>query len=184
MTFDGYQAYLSGYTFLSPIRKEAALGHFGEDLRKERMSRGVDLATISGSTKIVTRYLTALENDQFQVLPGGILSKGIVRGYARVVGLDEHTWVDRFLEASRLQGVTDSDDGWVEFANNVKAARPAGSGQSSMLRWMGLCFLLVLLVGVGWFVYSYMSGRTAGRMSPHAVATATVTAPAVNSAGQ
>ena len=65
------------------------MGHFGEELRRERESRGVALETISEKTKVITRYLTALEDDRFEALPGGILSKGIVRGYARTVGLDE-----------------------------------------------------------------------------------------------
>lgn len=162
------------------------MGHFGEELRKERMSRGIDLETISGTTKIVTRYLAALENNQFQVLPGGILAKGIVRGYVRAVGLDEQSWVDRFLEASRSQGICDPDNGWIEFANNVKASRTAKDGRADLrLRWMGVCFLLVLLVGVGWFVYSYVSGRpVTGQTPQHAVTTAAITAPLGGSAGQ
>ncbi|HLJ77145.1 MAG TPA: helix-turn-helix domain-containing protein [Acidobacteriaceae bacterium] len=161
------------------------MGHFGEELRKERMSRGIDLETISGTTKIVTRYLAALENDQFQVLPGGILAKGIVRGYVRAVGLDEQSWVDRFLEASRSQGINNPDNGWIEFANNVKASRPLKDSRADLrLRWMGVCFLLVLLVGVGWFVYSYVSGRPVNGQAPqHAVTTASVTAPLGGSAG-
>lgn len=162
------------------------MGHFGEELRKERMSRGIDLETISGTTKIVTRYLAALENDQFQVLPGGILAKGIVRGYVRAVGLDEPTWVERFLEASRSQSGSDTDNGWIEFANNVKSSRPMKDGRSDMrMRWMGVCFLLVLLVGVGWFVYSYVSGRpVTGQAPQHAVTTASIVAPVHGSAGQ
>ncbi|MGB7134873.1 MAG: helix-turn-helix transcriptional regulator [Acidobacteriaceae bacterium] len=64
------------------------VGRFGEELRKERESRGVALQTISEKTKVIVRYLTALEEDNFAALPGGILSKGIVRGYVRTVGLD------------------------------------------------------------------------------------------------
>ena len=55
------------------------MGHFGEELRQERESRGVALETISEKTKVITRYLTALENEKFEALPGGILSKGIGR---------------------------------------------------------------------------------------------------------
>lgn len=162
------------------------MGHFGEELRKERVSRGIDLETISGTTKIVTRYLAALENEQFQVLPGGILAKGIVRGYVRAVGLDEPTWVERFLEASRPQGAAEPEDGWVEFATNVKMSRPKkDSGPDLRLRWMGICFLLVLLVGAGWFVYSYVSGRPVnGQIAPHAVTTAAITSPVNGSSGQ
>ena len=162
------------------------MGHFGEDLRKERVSRGIDLETISGTTKIVTRYLAALENDQFQILPGGILAKGIVRGYVRAVGLDEPTWVERFLEASQPKAAANPDNEWIEFATNVKMSRPKKESGSGMpLRWMGFCFLLVLLVGVGWFVYSYVSGRPVnGQIAPHAVTTAAITSPVNGTSGQ
>ena len=54
---------------------------FGEDLRSERLSRGIALEEITAITKISRRHLVALEQEKFSLLPGGILSKGIVRGY-------------------------------------------------------------------------------------------------------
>lgn len=98
------------------------MGQFGEELRRERESRGVALETISERTKVITRYLTALEDEKFEVLPGGILSKGIVRGYARTVGLDEAVWVERFVTASRENGQTGEGD-WSEFVQNVGKSR-------------------------------------------------------------
>ena len=57
------------------------MNNFGEQLRKERISRGIALEQISAVTKISQRHLIALEQERFRLLPGGILSKGIVRGY-------------------------------------------------------------------------------------------------------
>ena len=57
------------------------MGSFGEDLRAERVSRGIALEDITAVTKISQRHLVALEQERFRLLPGGILSKGIVRGY-------------------------------------------------------------------------------------------------------
>ena len=75
------------------------MGQFGEELRRERETRGIALEAITDSTKISGRHLNALEQEQFDRLPGGVFNRGIVRGYARVVGLDEETWVDRFMSA-------------------------------------------------------------------------------------
>ncbi len=152
------------------------MGHFGEELRKERVSRGIELTTISGTTKIVTRYLTALENEQFEVLPGGILSKGIVRNYARAVGLDEGVWVERFLAARHELG--QPEDGWVDFVRNVSEARPRTRRPEMRLRWTGVVLLLVVLVGFGWFVYRFVSGRVlAGEVQRHAATSVAVTHP-------
>lgn len=160
------------------------MGQFGESLRKERVSRGIALETISNSTKIVTRYLTALENERFDALPGGILSKGIVRGYARVVGLDETVWVDRFLTASQEQGMAPQDDGWIEFASNVGRTRARIHARSEVRRrWAGVAVLLLLLTGLGWFVWHFVSVRVEAQViqSPAVTAAAVAAPPASTS---
>ncbi len=153
------------------------VGHFGEELRRERESRGVALETISEKTKVITRYLTALEDEKFEALPGGILSKGIVRGYARTVGLDEAVWVERFMTASREHG--QAVDDWSEFAQNVGRSRPrAARGRFSRIRRASLLGLVLLLGGAGFVAWHYMSGRVlADETQQHAVSsTAAATA--------
>ncbi|MGC2617927.1 MAG: helix-turn-helix domain-containing protein [Acidobacteriaceae bacterium] len=155
------------------------MGHFGEELRRERVARGIELETISGTTKIITRYLTALEDEQFDALPGGILSKGIVRGYARAVGLDEVAWVERFLAASQPQGSTGSEDGWVAFVSNVGRSRARSNNRPEMrLRWTGVLMLLLVLAGFGWFVWRYVNGHVnASAAERPAVTSAAVAGP-------
>jgi cytoskeleton protein RodZ len=134
------------------------MGQFGEELRKERESRGIALETITDTTKISSRHLSALEHEQFDRLPGGVFNRGIVRGYARVVGIDEDTWVDRFMSAYQSSGMVIPDDAdWVQFAENVVKQREAGADRQTMrLRWAGVFLLLVLIVGLGWFVYHFV----------------------------
>jgi cytoskeleton protein RodZ len=76
------------------------LPSFGERLKQEREKRKITLEQISVSTKIGTRMLQALEEDNFSQLPGGIFNKGFVRAYSRFVGLDEDQIVAEYLEAS------------------------------------------------------------------------------------
>jgi cytoskeletal protein RodZ len=153
------------------------VGHFGEELRRERESRGVALETISEKTKVITRYLTALENDRFEALPGGILSKGIVRGYARTVGLDEAVWVERFVAASQQH---ESEANWSEFVQNVGKTRPKSVGRESRkLRRAGLWTLVLTLAGGGWAAWHYLGGRVlAEEVQQHAVSSTAAAAPA------
>jgi cytoskeleton protein RodZ len=72
---------------------------FGDKLRREREMRGVSLEEIAESTKIGTRSLRALEEDDFEKLPGGIFNKGFVRAYSRFLGLDEDETVADFEAA-------------------------------------------------------------------------------------
>ncbi len=62
--------------------------------------RGVTLDEIADSTKVGTRLLKALEDEQFDLLPGGIFNKGFVRAYARYLGMDEEQAVADYLQAS------------------------------------------------------------------------------------
>lgn len=126
------------------------MGSFGKDLRAKRLSRGLALENISAVTKISQRHLLALEENDFHSLPGGILSKGIVRGYAEAVGLDPCEWTERFLNECSASGETPDDDrGWVEFASNVGKARiQRRDAAEARLRWIGaILLLLVALAG-------------------------------------
>ncbi len=61
--------------------------------------RGITLEEIAEATKIGTRSLRALEEQDFDKLPGGIFNKGFVRAYARYLGLDEEQAVADYLTA-------------------------------------------------------------------------------------
>jgi cytoskeleton protein RodZ len=61
----------------------------GETLRRERQKRNLGLDQVSQELKISTRFLEAIERDQFERLPGGVFAKSFVRQYARLLDLDE-----------------------------------------------------------------------------------------------
>ena len=135
---------------------------FGEELRSQRLSRGIALEQITAVTKISQRHLVALEQDRFQQLPGGILSKGIVRGYVSALGLDTRDWTDRFLQASTQTGVAVStvDDGWATFASNVAKERlERREAIEQRLRWIGALVLVALVATAGFFTVRYFGVR-------------------------
>jgi cytoskeletal protein RodZ len=132
--------------------------HFGEALRCERQRRSVSLEEIAQTTKVTVRSLQALESDSFDQLPGGILSKGIVRSYVRFLGLDEGEWVERFLDASGQKNPPSTEKDWAAFALSVSTHR-GGRVTDTKLRWAGVVALLLLLCGLGWFVYGYVRQR-------------------------
>jgi cytoskeletal protein RodZ len=161
----------------NPQEGKPEVGHFGEELRRERESRGVALETISEKTKVITRYLTALEDEKFEALPGGILSKGIVRGYARTVGLDEAVWVERFVAASQEH---QREHDWSEFVQNVGKTRPKSVGREGRkLRRAGLWALILAVAGGGWAAWHYLGGRVlVDEAQQHAVSSTAAAAPA------
>lgn len=66
-----------------------ARGNFGERLKREREMREVSLDEITVATRIGTRFLDALENEEWEKLPGGVFNRGFVRAIGRYLGLDE-----------------------------------------------------------------------------------------------
>jgi cytoskeletal protein RodZ len=139
------------------------MANFGEELRMERLSRGIALEDITAKTKISQRHLIALEQERFRELPGGILSKGIVRGYADTVGLDQNEWTERFLKAYAASGqMLDEDRSWLEFAANVgRARRQHGYASEKHMRWVGVILLLLVAIAGAFLAVRYY-GMSAG----------------------
>jgi cytoskeleton protein RodZ len=130
------------------------MGSFGEDLRMERIARGIALEEITAKTKISQRHLLALEQERFRLLPGGILSKGIVRGYASALGLDEQDWTERFLRACDAAGQAVEDErGWTAFATNVGKARIVRHDEVELrMRWAGAAILVLVVLTAGFLI--------------------------------
>ncbi|HEY3108155.1 MAG TPA: RodZ domain-containing protein [Chloroflexota bacterium] len=59
----------------------------GELLRRERDARGLTLHRVEADTKIRRAYLEALERDDLGALPAPVFTRGLVRSYARYLGL-------------------------------------------------------------------------------------------------
>jgi cytoskeleton protein RodZ len=74
----------------------------GQELRKAREAKQISIEEMAASTKIVGRYLTAVEEDRLDLLPQGFFIKGILRTYAKALGLDEDEIILSYREAGIL----------------------------------------------------------------------------------
>jgi cytoskeleton protein RodZ len=68
----------------------------GETLREARMRQRLDIADVEERTKIRAKYLRALENEEFGLLPGTTFARTFLRTYAEVLGLDPHVLVEEY----------------------------------------------------------------------------------------
>ena len=68
----------------------------GRSLREARERKRVSHSEVEQDTKIRSRYLRALEEEQFAVLPGPTYTKGFLRAYADYLGLDGQLFIDEF----------------------------------------------------------------------------------------
>ena len=126
------------------------MGVFGDRLRREREMRGVTLEEISESTKISKRSLQAMEEEDFDLLPGGIFNKGFVRAYARFLGIDEEQAVADFLAVSNEQQAAE-DKFPLELREDGK--QPSLNPKRSLLPVI-LALLVLVAVAGAWTFWS------------------------------
>lgn len=130
--------------------REGGLAAFGEELRRAREERGVDVEAICQTTKVPAKHIRALEAGALGELPGGVFRRGFVRSYLRALGLEEGAWMKRFEASCRESGMVDPDEmEWVTFAENVKNTR-AATRRTMGMRGMGVGLLLAALALAGW----------------------------------
>ena len=138
---------------------------FGEKLRRERELRGISLDQIATATKISTRMLKALEDEKFDLLPGGIFNKGFIRSYAKFLGIDEEQAVADYVAAT----------GPEELVNNLPQIadvpeRPTRRlDEEGTISWTTIV-VLVLLVAIGYGGWSYHNHRKAEKESSETTA--------------
>src|SRR5262245_10315537 len=77
--------------------------NFGTSFKKAREHRGLSFAQIADETRISTRFLEAIENEEFELLPGGIFNRGFIRTYAQRVGLDPDAAVKEYEQLLKVQ---------------------------------------------------------------------------------
>jgi cytoskeletal protein RodZ len=126
------------------------MGTFGQRLKREREMRGIGLEEIALATKIGIRMLRALEDERFDLLPGGIFNKGFVRAYAKHVGIDEEQAVAEFLVATGETPVPAAAE-----------QQPAARQGPEASRWIIAALVVLVLALAAFAAWRWYSGRTA-----------------------
>ena len=90
------------------------------------------LEDVEGATKIRLRYLRAMENEEWDALPGGTYSRAFLRTYASYLGLDGERIADDYRDAMDVDGADRSAR--VE-PTAVGCALPVPIGGSPDVRW-------------------------------------------------
>ncbi len=79
----------------------------GHSLREARVRQGLDYPQVELATKIRAKYVRALEEEEFAVLPPGTYIKGFMRSYAEFLGLDGQLYVDEYNSRHVVEGFDD-----------------------------------------------------------------------------
>jgi cytoskeleton protein RodZ len=118
----------------------------GSSLREARLRQGLDFPEIEQATKIRAKYLHALEEEHFDLLPAQTYVKGFLRSYADYLGLDPQLYVDEFT--SRY--VIGEDDAMVRPRRSPPPrTAPRLQTRAVMLALLGIALVATLVI-VAW----------------------------------
>jgi transcriptional regulator with XRE-family HTH domain len=125
----------------------------GETLRDARMRARIDVSEIEAKTKIRAKYLRALENEEWGLLPGPTFVKSFLRTYAQALGLDGKALVEEY----RLSHEHPTEAALEPIVSSPQRTRgrPAGGGRSpggpsrGYLTVVGIVVVLIALLVVG-----------------------------------
>ncbi len=149
----------------------------GETLRDARMRARIDVSEIEAKTKIRAKYLRALENEEWSLLPGPTFVKSFLRTYAQALGLDGKALVEEY----RLTHEHPSEAALEPIVSSPQRARgrPGAGGRSpgpsrAYLAIVGVVVLLIVLLVVGLISKGggSSSKSTADRRAPTTTTTA------------
>jgi cytoskeleton protein RodZ len=132
--------------------------NFGASLKRARESKGLSLDQVAAETRISTRFLNAIENEDFNLLPGGIFNKGFVRAFAEKVGLNPDEMV---AEYERLIGAPHPVDPTPAPAPApIPQAAPVHKDRKGRSLYPVALVALIAVIGL-FYILTRESGRTA-----------------------
>lgn len=130
---------------------------FGDWLRRQREMREISLRDIADRTKISLRYLQAMEDDRFDLLPAPIFAKGFLREYARYVGLSPDEVVNHYLSVQQ-QGAS-QEEGTKEgikkdstlSGQRPNRPKPVRNWTYGLFLALAVLLLIGLVAGLAWY---------------------------------
>lgn len=135
------------------------MADIGEKLKSAREAKGLSIGDIEKATKIQSRYLTAIENNEFDKLPGDFYVRAFIRQYAQVVGLDGKELLSDYHE-----DVPEADpDQYVENSIDNKSEEVRQTTDNKKNLWknylprIAIALGVIVVILVVYFLYAHIS---------------------------
>ncbi len=117
----------------------------GSSLREARLRQELDFPELEERTKIRPKYLRALEDERFDILPAPTYIKGFLRSYAEALGLDGQPFVDEYN--SRF--AVGEEEVLVHVPRRVqprRQSRPARESRIAVVALLAIAILTALVI--------------------------------------
>jgi cytoskeletal protein RodZ len=142
------------------------MSQLGERLREAREGQGISLSQAAVETRILQRYLVALEDGDYQHLPGDVYARGFIRNYADYLGIPAEELIELYRH----------ERGMSEPIRVVPATSSPRVRGMIVPSFFGVFFVVLVLVGASYLALSALnyvgeSARPQVAVQPTAVAT-------------
>jgi hypothetical protein len=134
------------------------MADIGEQLRETRMRDRIDISELESQTKIRAKYLRALENEEWDLLPGPTFVKSFLRTYGDALGLDGKRLVDEYK--THFEDPRELDLQPISPPRRSDRARKRASQESSRRRAPVLLIAAVLVIALA--LALWVLGSTGG----------------------
>lgn len=127
----------------------------GERLKEARKEKNISLESLQDITKIQKRYLVAIEEGNFDVLPGKFYARAFIKEYALVVGLDP----DELLEEYKSQVPTPNEEEQVQYTRLSRSQKDRSKG-NSIFSFIPTVIVVLLIIGIIILVFYFMNQKS------------------------
>lgn len=153
--------------------QSARVFDIGSSLRDARVRQDLDFPTLEERTKIRPKYLRALEEERFDILPAPTYVKGFLRTYADALGLDPQPFVDEY----NTRFAVGDEDAPIR-ARRVPAPRRGGSSRARRESHMAVLALVAIAVVTSLVIAAWRFGGPEEERVPGLERESVVTQPA------
>lgn len=124
------------------------MSDLGNLLKKARYEKGIDLDQLQDSTKIQKRYLEAIEEGNFSILPGNFYVRAFIKSYAEAVGLDPDEVLTLYRDVIPVSTAPQTE--------HLSKKRPRQFNSERFSKWMTTLLMWGFLLIIVIFVYIYV----------------------------
>jgi cytoskeletal protein RodZ len=149
------------------------MADIGETLRDARMRARIDVSEIEAKTKIRAKYLRALENEEWGLLPGPTFVKSFLRTYAQALGLDGKALVEEYRQRFEEPGEAALEP--IVAGQQRSRARsgpggrsPSGGPSRGYMAIVGVVLVVIVLLIVGLVTNGGGSSKSSNTTASHA----------------
>ncbi|ASK63462.1 helix-turn-helix domain-containing protein [Virgibacillus phasianinus] len=134
----------------------------GTKLKEARVAQDLSLESVQETTKIQKRYLVAIEEGNFQILPGKFYARAFIKEYATAVGLDPGELLDEYQD----EVPKTEEENTEQYTRIQRSRRDTNSSRGpAIFSFFPTIIVIILIIGIIFAAYYFYSKSSSGDTS-------------------